>query len=583
LYIDLTKGKYEFKETEKALIEKYIGAKGMGFALLDRLNPSPDPLSPDNPLIFINGPFTGTKIQTSARTTLVTRSPLTGSALDSHCGGNFGPRMKFAGYDYIYITGKAAKPTYLYIKEDNIEFHDASDLWGKGIYATNDELIKLHPGIDPRVACIGPAGENLSHIACIGVDKHRQFGRGGSGAVMGAKNLKAVVLDGDIPVKYFDEEKFKVLNMEATKKILDNPGIKFRRIKGTMKCIRGCQTNHVLPTKNWSLVEFDEFEKISSETTRQELNWKDTGCFNCAIRCSKWAKWDGHEIEGPEYETAALMGSNCMIANIKDVALANDICNELGMDTISAGGTVGFAMECYEKGLLCDDFPVKLNWGNASAQRELLQLMAFRKGAGQIFADGTKEAAKKIGKGSEEIAINIYGMELSGINPLGSLTMGVAMAVADFASHTRLWIAEQEMGPEFKIEDIVPTVIDGIDTTNVRNSLVVCDFVPLPLDIFAGLLNAATGSNHTGKTLSETGTRITHLARKYNMRNGRKGKDDTLPGRFFNETTLSGFMEGKKLEKRYFQSFIDQYYQTREWSNTGEPTTETLSKHGIIA
>jgi aldehyde:ferredoxin oxidoreductase len=209
--------------------------------------------------------------------------------------------------------------------------------------------------------------------------------------------------------------------------------------------------------------------------------------------------------------------------------------------------------------------------------------MAFRKGAGQIFADGTKVAAEKIGKGSEAIAINIYGMELSGINPLGSLTMGVAMAVADFASHTRLWIAEQEMGPEFKIEDIVPTVIDGIDTTNVRNSLVVCDFVPLPLDIFAGLLNAATGSNHTGKTLSETGTRITHLARKYNTRNGRKGTDDTLPGRFFNETTLSGFMEGKKLEKKYFQSFVDQYYQKREWSKTGEPTAETLSKHGIPA
>jgi len=583
LYIDLTKGKYEFKQTEKALMEKYIGAKGMGFALLDRLNPSPDPLSPENPLIFINGPFTGTKIQTSARTTLVTRSPLTGSALDSHCGGNFGPRMKFAGYDYIYITGKAAKPTYIYINEDKIEFRDASEFWGKGIYFTNDELVKRNPGTDPRVACIGQAGENFSSIACIGVDKHRQFGRGGSGAVMGSKNLKAVVVDGNIPVKYFDEEKFKVVNMEATRKILDNPGVKFRRIKGTMKCIRGCQTNHVLPTKNWSKVEFEGFENISSETTRQELNWKDTGCFNCSIRCSKWARWDGHEIEGPEYETAALMGSNCEISSIKDIALANDICNDLGMDTISAGGTVGFAMECYEKGLLGNDFSIKLNWGNAEAQRELLTLMAYRKGAGEIFADGTKVASKKIGKGSEDIAINIYGMELSGINPLGSLTMGVAMAVADFASHTRLWIAEQEMGPEFKIEDIVSTVVEGIDTTNVRNSLVICDFVPLPLNVLAGLLNAATGSEHTAKSLLETGTRITHLARKYNVRNGRKHTDDKLPGRFFNETTLSGFMEGKKLEKKYFQTFIDQYYQIREWSNTGEPTADTLSKHGIIA
>lgn len=576
LYIDLSKGTYEVKETEKNLVEKYIGAKGMGFALLDRLNPSPEPLSPENPLIFINGPFTGTKIQTSARTTLVTRSPLTGSILDSHCGGNFGPRLKFAGYDYVYITGKAAKPTYIYINEDKIEFRDASAFWGKGIYHTNDELIKLHPGTDPRVACIGPAGENLSHIACIGVDKHRQYGRGGTGAVMGSKNLKALVVDGNIPLKYFDDAKFQELNLAATKNILNNAGIKFRRQKGTMKCIRGCQTNHILPTKNWSQVEFVEFEKISSETTREELNWKDTGCYNCSIRCSKWARWDGHEIEGPEYETAALMGSNCMISNIKDVALANDICNDLGMDTISAGGTVGFAMECYEKGLFTDTKGLKLNWGNAEAQRELLKQMAFRKDLGEIFADGTKVAAKKIGKGSEEIAINIYGMELSGINPLGSLTMGVAMAVADFASHTRLWIAEQEMGPDFKIEDIVPTVAEGIDTTNLRNSLVICDFVPLPLDIFAGLLNAATGSNHTANSLLAIGTRITHLARKYNTRNGRTNEDDTLPGRFFNETSLSGFMEGKKLDKNYFSTIIQDYYKLRNWSEKGEVSANSI-------
>ncbi len=574
LYIDLTTSKIEFKETEKTLIENYIGAKGMGYALLDRLNPSPDPLSAENPLIFINGPFTGTKIQTSARTTLVTRSPLTGSALDSHCGGNFGPRLKFAGYDYVYITGKAPKLTYLLIQEDKIKFLDASEFEGKGIYFTNDELIKRHPGTDPRVACIGPAGENLSKIACIGVDKHRQYGRGGSGAVMGSKNLKAIVIDGNIPIKYFDEAKFQEVNKEATKNILNNAGIKFRRIKGTMKCIRGCQTNHILPTKNWSQVEFEKFEKISSETTREELNWQDTGCYNCAIRCSKWARWDGHEIEGPEYETAALMGSNCEISNIKDIALANDICNDLGMDTISAGGTVGFAMECYEKGLLKNTGELKLNWGNAEAQRELLTQMAFRKGLGEIFADGTRVATKKIGKESEDIAINIYGMELSGINPLGSLTMGVAMAVADFASHTRLWIAEQEMGPDFKIEDIVPAVTEGIDTTNVRNSMVICDFVPLSLDVFAGLLNAATGSNFTGKSLLATGTRITHLARSYNVRNGRKSSDDTLPGRFFNETNLSGFMEGKKLTREYFNTFVQDYYKVRNWNEKGEVVQE---------
>lgn len=578
IYIDLSSGKWEIKDTDKQIQKKYIGAKGMGFALLDKMAPNPDPLSPENPLIFINGPFTGTKIQTSARTTLVTKSPLTGSIHDAHCGGSFGPRMKFAGYDYFIITGKATKPIYLYITPNNVEIKDASDVWGKGIFETNDILLQRHPGTDPHLAAIGPAGENLLKISCIGIDKHRQFGRGGVGAVMGSKNLKAVIVDGNIPIKYFDEAKFNEVNSKYTKEILNLDGIKFRRQKGTMKCIRGCQTTETLPTKNWSKVQYDDFEKISSETTREELNWEDTGCFSCAIRCSKWARWDGHEIEGPEYETAALFGSNCMVNNIKDIALVNEICNDLGLDTISAGNVVGFAMECYEKKLLDNWDGLQLTWGNAEAQRELVKRMTYRKGIANIFADGTRDAANKIGKDSHDIAINIFGMELSGINPLGSLTMGVSMSVADFASHTRLWIAESEMGPDFKIEDIEGAVAQGIDTTNVRNSMVVCDFVPLSLDKLAEILNAATGSNHTGKSLLEIGTKITNLARVYNLRNGRKHSDDTLPGRFFNEVSQGGFMKGKKLNKEYFESIIKKYYSLREWNSSGEPTPELINK-----
>ncbi|MCK9613451.1 MAG: aldehyde ferredoxin oxidoreductase family protein [Bacteroidales bacterium] len=581
LKIDLTTQKIEFGQTEKKLIDQYIGAKGMGFALLNRLNPSPAPFDPENPLIFINGPFTGTKMQTSARTTLVTRSPLTGCAQDCHCGGSFGPRLKFAGYDYIYITGKAEKPVYIYIYEDKVKILDAAELWGKGIFYTNDELKKRHSGIDPRIAAIGPAGESLSKISCIGIDKHRQFGRGGVGAVMGSKNLKAIVVDGNIPIKYFDEEKFKAINLDATKNILNNPNVKFRRQKGTMKCIRSCQTNEILPVKNWQKVQYEEFEKLSSETTREELNWEDTGCYNCSIRCSKWARWDGHEIEGPEYETTAFLGSSCEISNIKDIAFGNEICNDLGLDTISAGGTVGFAMECYEKGLLENTFGLQLDWGNAEAQRELLHQMSHRKGLGKVFADGTREAALKIGKGSLDFAIQICGMELSGINPKGSLTMGVAMAVADFASHTRLWIAETEMGPDFKVEDILPAVFEGIDTVNVRNSMVICDFVPLSLAVLAEILNAATGSKHTAEDLLKIGARINHLSRAYNLRNGRSDADDTLPERFFSEESLAGFMKGKKMEKDYFKTIIHEYYKMRKWDAKGAPTAEVLKEFEI--
>jgi len=569
--IDLSTERYETGKTDKTLLEKFIGGKGLGFALLERLAPNPEPLGPENPLIFVNGPFTGTRIQTSARTSLVTKSPLTGSIHDSHCGGHFGPRLKAAGFDYIIITGKAKKPVYLYITDKKIEIKDASDFWGKGIFFTNDELKKRHPGRNPRVACIGPAGENLLKIACIGVDKYRQFGRGGVGAVIGSKNLKAVILDGNTPVKYNDEKKFNKLNTQLTKDVMNNDAVIFRREKGTMKCVRSGQEYEFLPTRNFQKCQFDGFEGISSETCRKELNWKDTGCFNCVIHCSKIAKWDGHEVEGPEYETAAFLGSGCEISDCRDLAWANEICDDLGIDTISAGVTCSFAMECFEKGLIKDWGGLELTWGNAQAQREFLRLMASRKGVGEIFADGTRIASQKIGKGSEEFAINIFGMELSGVNPKGCLTMGLVLSVADFASHTRLWCTEAEMGPDFKIEDIPEAVANGLDEINTRNSLVVCDFLPYGFARLAPILNALTGSNHTEKSLMETGVRITNLARIYNLRNGRKHTDDILPERFFKEKSLAGFMKGKKLDKKFFKSLIQKYYAVRGWNKKGEP------------
>jgi len=565
---DLTSGKIEIRDTDRSLLEKYIGGKGLGFALLEKIAPNPEPLGPDNPLIFVNGPFTGTPLQTSARTCLVTRSPLTGSIHDCHCGGNFGPRLKAAGYDYLIVTGKAEKPVYIYLTDRVAEIKDAAEFWGKGTFFTNDELAKRHPGKNPHVACIGPAGENLSKIACICVDKYRQYGRGGPGAVMGSKKLKAIVLDGSSPIAYIDKEKFLELNRKLTKDILADEGVKFRRQKGTMKCVRSGQEYEFLPTRNFKKVQFKDFEGISSETCREELNWEDTGCFSCAIQCSKIARWDGHEVEGPEYETAAFLGSGCEISDAKDLALANEICDDLGMDTISAGITCSFAMECYEKGLVENWEGLKLKWGNAEAQRALLKKMAYHQGIGNLFCDGTRVASQKIGKGSEEFAINIFGMEISGVNPKGSLTMGVAMAVADFASHTRLWLTEAEAGPDFKIEDIPQAVADGLDTINARNCLIICDFVPFGLDRLVPILNALTGFEYTADSLLDLGTRITHLARRYNLRNGRKASDDILPERFFKEKSLSGFMRGKMLDKKYFKSIIQKYYKIRGWNKS---------------
>jgi len=581
IHIDLSSGHSKTGTADVGLYDSYIGGKGVGFALLDSLAPKPEPLGSDNPLIFVNGPFTGTRIQTSARTCLVTCSPLTHNILDSHCGGHFGPRLRAAGFDYVLITGKADHPVTIQLSPRGAEIQDASSLWGKGIFETTETLLAAHPGRNPRVACIGPAGEKLLKIACIGVDKYRQYGRGGAGAVMGSKNLKALVVDGDLQIEYADPNAFKELNRALTHDIARNESVLFRRDKGTMKCVRSGQEFEFLPTRNFQLCRFDEFEGISSETCRRELNWEDTGCFNCAIQCSKIARWDGHEVEGPEYETAAFLGSGCGIGDCRDLALANELCDDWGIDTISAGVTCSFAMECYEKGLLKDWEGLKLEWGNADAQRKLLRLMVQRKSVGKIFADGTREAAQWIGQGSEDFAVNIHGMELSGVNPKGSLTMGVVLSVADFASHTRLWCTEAEMGPEFRIDDIPTVVADGLDEINARNCLIICDFVPYGFDRLAPLLNAATGSSHTPESLLQIGTRLTHLARRYNLNNGRTHEDDILPERFFKEPSLSGFMRGRILDKTFFRSLIQKYYRHRDWNAQGIPSPEVLRSFGL--
>lgn len=571
LEINLSNHSFEIKDTNPKLNRKFIGGKGLGFALLDKLAPNPDPLGPENPIIFVNGPFTGSKVQTSARSTLVTKSPLTNSILDTHVGGSFGPALKRAGYDYVIITGKSTKPVYIAVYDDEVLFHDAQELWGKGIFETTDTLMN---GVDwkaPRVAAIGQAGENLSYMACIGVDKHRQYGRGGAGAVMGSKNLKALLVDGTHKISYYDDAKFNELNKKYSQEIVKNPGVIFRREKGTMKCVRSGQELGYLPTKNHQLIRFDDFEKISSEAAREELNWKNTSCYNCGIRCSKWATWDDHKIEGPEYETTAFLGSDNMINSIKDVSWANEMCNDLGLDTISTGITIAFAMECFEKGLVDNWNGMELNWGNAEAQRQMIEAIAHKKGVGEIFGNGTREAASIIGQDSEKFAINTFGMELSGINPKGSLSQGIIFAVADFASHTRLWMPETEMGPDFTIEDIPQAVADGLDTINARNSLVICDFVPLGLDKLSELLTAATGINHTENSLMEIGADITHLARRYNLRNGRTYKDDTIPERFFTENSLAGFMEGQPVDRSLFRQLVEAYYTIRNWNEMGEP------------
>jgi aldehyde:ferredoxin oxidoreductase len=578
LHIDLTNRKFHFESPPPGLFEEFIGGKGAGLKLLtDNGLITHDPFSAENPLIFITGPFTGSRVQTSARSTLVTKSPLTGTFLDSHIGGHFGPQVKRAGVDYIFITGKNDKPVYLHIEPGQVSFEDAGQFWGKNRFETEKELRKKYPGT--RILTIGTAGEKQVKYACIGTDYNRQFGRGGAGAVMGSKNLKAVVVGGNEQPVFLDEPGYKELTARLTKDVLAHPNRALRYEKGTSMWMRwGQELGRFLPIRNCREVVVDDYEKITSENFKKVLNWKNTACFGCAILCSKQAKWQGYEMEGPEYETIAWLGSNCGLNDPEAIAFANYLADDFGLDTISTGSVIAFAMEAFEKGILIpeDTGGIELTFGSSEAVHEMIKKIAHRDGIGDILAEGTRIASQKIGKGSDYFALQTAGMELSGVNIKGCASMGLALATADFASHTRMWSASAEMNGELTFENTPKYVKDGQDEVNTRNSLVVCDFLPFGFDRLSPILEKMTGLKFSAEDLQQLGEKISNTTRMYNIKNGRTRKDDTLPPRFHKEKHLSGIFKDQYLTEEKFAEWCDLYYQERGWDEKGIPTEEKL-------
>lgn len=583
LLVDLNSKTHTCGSPEEYLFAEFLGGKGMGLKLMvDRNLVTQDPFDAINPLIFVTGPFTGTPVQTSARSALVTKSPLIGTFLDSHAGGHFGPMVKRAGYDYIMITGKSERPVYLHITPDTVGFEDASHLWGKGIFEVEKALKAKYP--KSRVASIGPAGENLVKFACIGTELYRQFGRGGAGAVMGSKRLKAIVIEGNRKVDFHDRNQFTELNTRLTRDIMQHPNRARRYDLGTNMWIRmGQEQGHFLPTRNFKDVHFEDYENITSEAMKEKLKWKSLGCFNCGIQCSKMAKWNGLEVEGPEYETTAYLGSGCGIGDAEAVAYANYLCDDLGLDTISTGVVISFAMEAFEKGILseadCDGLqPV---FGNADVQAALIKKIAGREGVGDLLAEGSRIASEKIGRDSAYFAIQIAGMEVSGVNIKGCASMGLTLATADFGSHTRFWSASAEMAGSLTFDSTPEFVMNGQDEVNARNSLIVCDFVPFGFDRLAPVYESLTGIRMDEARLMKIGEKISNLNRMVNIKNGRSRKDDTLPPRFFREKHQAGIFKGRYLSEEIFSQWLERYYWKRGWDREGIPTDSKLIELGL--
>ena len=593
LLIDLKSQKTFTEKTNIKDAKDFIGAKGLGAKyLFDRLMPKTNPLSEKNILIFTTGPLTGTSAQTSGRGTVVTKSPQTGLFVDSHFGGFFAMEMKKAGWDLILINGTSEKPVYLKINDEKIVFKDASDIWGKECQETHNFLQTTEGKV--RTAVIGPAGENLVKFSAITFDGHRHAGRGGTGAVMGSKNLKAITIKGNQKVPIDKPEDFKNKTKEVLKRIQENDFVPKRRKYGTPYWVDLINEEGFIPTKNYQEGNFEHGKKINAETMQKRIVDKGGACFNCVIACwnqssVKSGPFRGVSLVGPEYETIALMGSNLKMKSIEDIAYVNSRCNELGMDTISLGGVLGFAIEAYEKGIISkDDLNGNdIGWGKAKELGKLIEDIAYKKNKiADILGEGVKGASEKLGKNSEDFAVHVNGLEIPGYDPRGTFGMGLAYATSDRgACHQRAWTVKAELwDPDlerFSFDKKARIVKDVQDERASFFSLVLCDFAPISEENCVDMWNLSTGFEHTVESYLECGERIWNLIRLFNLREGHDPNNDKLPKRLFNDPFTKGPAKGILLSHKEFKKSMQEYYSIRGWDEKGIPKKETLERLGL--
>ena len=588
LSIDLDREGVDEYVLDEDIIGKFIGGKGLGaYILYKMLEKGVDPLKPDNLLLFMTGPLTGTGYPTSSRMCIVTKSPLTGLYTDAHVGGYFGPELRMCGYDGLIVKGASNEPIYLWVNNDVIEFRDASRIWGSGIEATVNH-IRRETHDEAHVASIGPAGENMVRYACIVIDKDSDkwrsgiAGRGGVGAVMGSKRLKAIAVKArdKSRVKLFDENGFNNISREAYMKTNRNKFVRIRRQIGTSYWIEPMNTHGILPSLNFRRGYIEDAVGLYGTYLRDFVE-RIVTCYSCPISCGKIVRVKGGHQVKVEYEDIALLGSNNGLKDVMDVADAIHLCNDLGLDAISTGNVIGFAMECRENGLL-EDGPC---FGDKDGQLRLIKMIAYREGIGDILAEGVKRASEKIGGESWKYALHVKGLELPGYEPRSSWGMALAYATSDRgACHQRAWTTRAELSGilgRFSTRGIPEYVKNVQDERAAAFSLIVCDFLP-EYDVKA--LYYAAGIDLTSEDLIKAGERIWNLIRLFNIREANIGRrDDTLPYRILNEP-LSLPPRGEKMvrfTKKLLDEMLDEYYRLRGWDGEGRPLPEKLIELGL--
>ena len=582
LLVDLTTQQVEWYPLEQEVLLRFIGGIGLGTYLLYRhCPPNIEPLDPKNPLIFVCSPLVGSRLTTSSKFAVVTKSPLTGLIGDSLSSSFLATELKKAGCDALVIKGKSPHPTLLFLNEGRVEFLNATDLMGLSTSGT-EQAVKGLLGNRTRVACIGPAGEKLVRFASIANDGGRQAGRTGPGAVMGSKNLKAIAVRGSNAVRVHNPETLHAIGLDLTKRSLGAATEKYRTL-GTLANMAVFNRLGTLPTHNFQQSTFDDAEAVSGEEFHETHFVKNAHCANCTIGCEKIVvTTDG----GPEskarmeYESAFALGPLVGVSNSNAVIRASSFCDEAGMDTISAGVTIAWAMECFEKDILSpiDTGGIDLRFGSEDALFQALELIAQRRGIGGLLAEGSHRASQVVGCGSQDWAMHVKGLEMPGYEPRSLKTMALGLAVSTRgACHNRSSAYEADFSARvdrFKADDQRGHITkEGEDFSSVLDSLIWCKFLRKAFDDFyaesAAIYEHVTGWPMSPDQLRRAGERINNLKKMFNIREGWRPADDTLPPRTLKESLPTGVVEGVGLTKEELDMMIQSYYRARGWTEGG--------------
>lgn len=594
LRVNLASGKISKEPTPPRVARDFIGGRGFGaYFLFKEVPKGADPLGPQNKVIISSGPLSGLLIPGAGKMDWTTKSPLTGGYASSSLGGHMTAELKSAGLDTIILEDISLKPVYLFIDDDKIELRDAAEYWGRNTFDV-EKSMKEKFGEEYQIAVIGPAAENGVLFAHVNHDFGRQAGRGGLGTVLGAKKVKAIVLHGTKPIPVADMQGYRKAGMALFKACKEAEGLKPWQSYGTTIVTSWCDEVGALPTRNFSAGSFEGGKTLYGPVMREQIVITDKGCFGCPCPCGKYShmKRFNTRVEGPEYETIGMLGSNLGLSDIQDVAEANRLCDDLGIDTISTGGVISWAIECYQRGLLTRDDTdgLELKFGDPEVTFKLIDKIAKREGFGNFLSQGTKRASRQLGKGSEKYAVQVKGMEQSAYATHSATSMLLAYMTCDVgAHHNRAWAItyDLQVGRDKVVPEKVEKVIWFQNFRPMFDVLGSCrlQWVELSIDrdLYCPALEAITGIKRTWQDLELVGARIWNLTRMFWIReNEGFGRNWDLPApRFYSDPPTTGVTAGKITSIEDVNKLLDMYYERRGWSKEGIPTETTLKEMGL--